>query len=554
MRRFRKLALAVAGGLLAAVCAACSGGSTSSAGASGTLTIANESGGLWQCSFNPFNSSVNFTSVGNIYEPLVFVNALQNDQTSPWLATKWAWSNGNKTLTFTVRDGVKWSDGQPMTAADVAFTFNLLKKNAALDLNSVWSVLSSVTQQGTSNQVVMSFKSPAVPYFYYIADQTPIVPQHIWSTIADPVHYADAKPIGTGAFTVNPCTPQNITFTANKTYWQPGLPKVAKVLYPAFTSNDPANNYLATGQAQWGSQFIPNIDAFYAKKSPEHHYWFPPTAQVSLFPNEKVAPLDDVKVRQALAYAVDRKKASTVGEYGYEPAGNQMGVVTPTFQSWVDPAAKSADDYSYNPGKVASILESDGYHKGSDGIYVSASGKKLSFHVINIGDYSDWVATVQVIQQSAKAAGIELIADNLSSDDFDSKLFNGNFQLAYYAETGGPAPYYEMRQWLYTANSAPVGQQASSNFERYSDPATDALLDQYGSTTDQATQKSIVGQLEQTMLTKVPVIPITESVDWYQYDTTHFSGWPTPQNQYALPSAFQVPDMGQVLMHLTPNK
>lgn len=554
MRRFRKLALAVAGGLLAAVCAACSGGSTSSAGASGTLTIANESGGLWQCSFNPFNSSVNFTSVGNIYEPLVFVNALQNDQTSPWLATKWAWSNGNKTLTFTVRDGVKWSDGQPMTAADVAFTFNLLKKNAALDLNSVWSVLSSVTQQGTSNQVVMTFKSPAVPYFYYIADQTPIVPQHIWSTIADPVHYADAKPIGTGAFTVNPCTPQNITFTANKTYWQPGLPKVAKVLYPAFTSNDPANNYLATGQAQWGSQFIPNIDAFYAKKSPEHHYWFPPTAQVSLFPNEKVAPLDDVKVRQALAYAVDRKKASTVGEYGYEPAGNQMGVVTPTFQSWVDPAAKSADDYSYNPGKVASLLESDGYHKGSDGIYESASGKRLSFHVIDIGDYSDWVATVQVIQQSAKAAGIELIADNLSSDDFDSKLFNGNFQLAYYAETGGPAPYYEMRQWLYTANSAPVGQQASSNFERYSDPATDSLLDQYGSTTDQATQKSIIGQLEQTMLTKVPVIPITESVDWYQYDTTHFSGWPTPQNQYALPSAFQVPDMGQVLLHLTPNK
>jgi peptide/nickel transport system substrate-binding protein len=401
---------------------------------------------------------------------------------------------------------------------------------------------------------VMNFKSAAVPYFYYIADQTPIVPQHVWSTIADPVHYADAKPIGTGAYTVNPCTPQNITFTANKNYWQPGLPKVAKVLYPAFTSNDPANNYLATGQAQWGSQFIPNIDAFYAKKSPEHHYWFPPTAQVSLFPNEKVAPFDDVKVRQALAYAVDRKKASSVGEYGYEPAGNQMGVVTPTFQSWVDPAAKAADDYSYNPAKVASILESDGYHKGSDGIFVSASGKKLSFHVINIGDYSDWVATVQVIQQSAKAAGIELIADNLSSDDYDNKLFNGNFQLAYYAETGGPAPYYEMRQWLYSANSAPVGQQASSNFERYSDPQTDSLLEQYGSTTDPATQKSIIGQLEQTMLTKVPVIPITESVDWFQYDTTNFGGWPTPQNQYALPSAFQVPDMGQVLLHLTPNK
>jgi peptide/nickel transport system substrate-binding protein len=553
MRRFRKIALAVAGGLMATVLAACSGGSTSSAGASGTLTIANESGGLWTCSFNPFNSSVNFLSVGDIYEPLVFVNTLKNDQTSPWLATKWAWTNGNKTLTFTVRDGVKWSDGQAMTAADVAYTFNLIKKDPALDLNSVWSVLTSVAQQG-SDQVVFNFKSAAVPYFYYIADQTPIVPQHIWSTISDPVHYADAKPVATGAYQVNPCTPQNITLTANKNYWQPGLPKVAKVLYPAFTSNDPANNYLATGQAQWGSQFIPNIDAFYAKKSPDHHYWFPPTAQVSLFPNLKVAPLNDPVVRQALAYAVDRNKASSIGEYGYEPAGNQMGVVTPTFESWVTPAAKAANVYKYDPDKVASLLESDGYHKGSDGIFVSSSGKRLSFHVIDIGDYSDWVASVQTLEQSAKAAGIELIADNLSSDDYDNKLFNGQFDLAYYAESGGPAPYYEMRQWLYSANSAPIGQQASSNYERFSDPQVDSLLDQYGSTTDTTTQKQIIGQLEQVMLTQVPVIPITESVDWFQYDTTHFTGWPTPQNQYALPSAFQVPDMGQVLLHLQPVK
>jgi peptide/nickel transport system substrate-binding protein len=552
MRRFRKLALAVAGGLLAGVLAACGGGSASSAGPSGTLTISNESGGLWTCSFNPFNSAVNFLSVGDIYEPLVFVNALNNDQTTPWLATKWDWSNGNKTLTFTIRDGVKWSDGQPMTAADVAFTYALLKKNAALDLNSVWSVLTSVAQQGT-NQVVFNFKAAAVPYFYYIADQVAIVPQHVWSTIADPVHYADSKPVATGAYEVNPCTPQNITLTANKNYWQPGLPKVAKVLYPAFTSNDPANNYLATGQAQWGSQFIPNIDAFYAKKSPDHHYRFPPTAQVSLFPNEGVAPLNDPTVRKALALAVDRNKASSVGEYGYEPAGNQTGVVTPTFASWVDPTAKSdAAQFTYNPSKAASLLEGDGYHKGSDGIFVSSSGKRLSFHVINQGGYSDWVATMQVVQQTAKAAGIELIADNLSANDYDDKLFNGNFDIAYYAETGGPAPYYELRQWLYSANTAPIGQQAASNFERYSNPQTDALLDQYGTTTDVTEQKSIIAKLEEVMINQVPVIPVTESVDWYQYDTSHFTGWPTPQNQFALPAAFQVPDMGQVLLHLSP--
>jgi peptide/nickel transport system substrate-binding protein len=552
MRRFRKLTLAAAGGLLATVLAACGGGTPSASGPSGTLTISNESGGLWQCSFNPFNSASNFLSVGDVYEPLVFVNELNNDQTSPWLATKWDWSNGNKTLTFTIRDGVKWSDGQPMSAADVAYTFTLLQKNQALDLNSVWSVLDSVAQQGT-NQVVFNFKSAAVPYFYYIADQTPIVAKHVWSTIADPVHYTDAKPTGTGPYTVNPCTPQNITFTANKNYWTPGLPKVAKVLYPAFTSNDPANNYLATGQAQWGSQFIPNIDAFYAKKSPDHHYWFPPFAQVSIFPNEKVAPLDDVNVRKALAMALDRGKASSIGEYGYEPPGNQTGIVTPTFATWIDPAAKTAAAaLSYNPNKAADLLTANGYHKGPDGIFVSPAGKRLSFHVINQGGYSDWVAAMQVLVQGAKTAGIEIIPDNLSANDYNDKLFNGKFDLAYYAETAGPTPYYELRQWLYSANTAPIGQQATTNFERYSNTQTDALFDKYGTITDPAQQKQIVAQLQQVMVNEVPIIPITESVDWYQYDTTHFTGWPTPQNQYAMPSAFQIPDMGQVLLHLSP--
>jgi peptide/nickel transport system substrate-binding protein len=553
MRRFRKLALAAAGGLMATVLAACGSGSPSSnAGPSGTLTISNEQGGLWTCGFNPFNSSVNFLSAGDIYEPLMFVNTLQNAAAAPWLATDYKWSNGNKTLTFTIRDGVKWSDGQSMSAADVVYTFDLLKNNAALDLNSVWSVLSGVSQSGP-NQVVFQFKDQAVPYFYYIADQTPIVPQHIWSTVKDPVHYSDANPIGTGAYVVKPCNPQNITFVANKNYWQPGLPKIATVQYPAFTTNDPANNYLATGQAQWGSQFIPNIDAFYAKKSPDHHYWFPPVAQVALWPNEKVAPLGDQVVRQALAYAVDRDKASNIGEYGYEPAGNQMGVVTPTFESWVSPAAKSANDYSYDPAKVASLLDRDGYHKGADGIFVSSSGKRLSFHVINIAGYTDWVASIQTLVQSAKAAGIELIPDNLSSDDFNNKLFNGQFDIAYYAETAtGPAPYYELREWLLSSNTAPIGQQATTNFERYSDPRTDSLLNQYGTTTDPNQQKQIVGQLEQIMLTQVPVIPVTESVDWYQYDTSHITGWPTPQNQYALPAAFAYPDWGQVLIHLQP--
>jgi peptide/nickel transport system substrate-binding protein len=552
LKRIRVIAVVAVVALLAVACSGKSNGSSSGGSGGkvgGVLTISNEQGGLWTCSFNPFNPAVQFLSVGTVYEPLVFVNALKSGQTSPWLASKYAWSSDSKTLTFTIRDGVKWSDGQPLTADDVVYTFQLMKQHPSTDLNAVWSVLSDVVKQGT-NQVVMTFKAPAVPYFFYVADQVGIVPQHIWSKISgDPYAYVDNPPVGSGPYQVSPCTPQNITYVRNPHYWQAGLPKVAKVLYPAYTSNDPANLDLATGKAQWGSQFIPNINTFYTSKSPDNHYWFPPLTNVSVFINLKDGTLSDQVVRQAMAYAIDRERVAKVAEYGYQPAANQSGIVTPTYQTWLD---TSQQQYSLDTSKANSLLTGAGYKKGSDGIYVSPSGQRLSFGIINIGDYSDWVAAVHEISTDLKAVGIEIKPQNLSSDDYDNRLYNGQFQLAYGDETGGPTPYYEFRQWLYTANSAPIGKPASTNWERYSNPQTDQLLDQYGATTDDKTQHQIMNQLQTVLLQDVPLIPITEGVDWYQYNTAKFSGWVTQDNPYAQPAAYSLPDWGQMLLHLQP--
>ena len=556
MRRLTRYGIIpLAAGLLAAGCSAGSSSSTGSTGGntstSSTLTISNENGALWTCGFNPLNASDTLLSVGFMYEPLVYVNPLQGGKTTPMLASSYAWGPGNKSLTFTIRQGVKWSDGTPMTAADVAYTFNLIKKYPGLDLTGVWSVLSSVT--ATGNTVTMDFSTVAVPYFYYIADQTPIVPEHIWSTLSNPTTNAITNPVGTGPFLMSKCSPSNITYTANPNYWQPGLPKIKKIEYPAYTSNTTANNDLANGTAQWGAQYIPAINTFYKSKSPNYNYWFPPTVNVSLVPNLTNPLLSNVKVREAMSYAIDRAKVSTIGESGYEPPANQTGIVTPTFASSQDSSAVSAWGNGYDPAKATSLLESAGFHMGSDGIMVNSAGQKLQFTVLNIGDYSDWVASVQVIQQELKSVGISITPDNLSNTDFDADFYYGKYQLAYYdQQTFGPSAYYELNNWLNSANTAPVGKVAASNYERYSNPATDKLLDQYATTTDAATQQSILNQIQQVMTTDVPIIPVVEAVDWYQYDTGTFSGWPTPGNPYAQPSAYAFPDNEQVLLHLAP--
>src|SRR3954470_610274 len=174
----------------------------------GTVTISNEQGQTWTCEFNPYNPSTNLESVGFVYEPLVFVNLLRNQEETPMLASSYKWTPDKKSITFTLRTGVTWSDGKPFTADDVVFTFDVLKKFPATDLYSLWkgAGLESVTSKG--NTVTMAFAQPAQTYFFNFANQIGIVPKHIWSTgdaAAHPDSWADKDPIGTGPYKVDPC-------------------------------------------------------------------------------------------------------------------------------------------------------------------------------------------------------------------------------------------------------------------------------------------------------------------------------------------------------------
>jgi len=549
--RFRVWAATLAAmGLALSACGTSSGGNTQIS-VGGNLTIDNESGQPWQCDFNPYNGSVNGQAFGILYETLVYDNLL-NDKKTPMLASDYKWSSDSKTLTFTIRSGVKWSDGQDFSAADVLFTFNLLKQHPELDLQSDWTVLSDVQKQG-SDQIVMTFSQPAVPNFYQVAGQTAIVPQHIWSTYSDPTTQKVTNPVGTGPFTMSQCSQQNIQYTRNPNYWQKGLPHLQTVNYPAFLDNDPANAFLAAGQAQWGGQYIPNIDTYYVAKDPQHnHYWFPPIQNINIWFNTTQAPLDNKLVRQAIAYSINRDDVSKKGESGYEPAGNQTGVLSPTFDSWIDKAQADKYGYKFDPTKAASLLQQAGYTKGSDGIYKDASGHRLSFSIIDIAGYTDWVASVQVIADSLKQVGIELKPDNLDAQPYFDKLFNGNFQLAYGSvnTSPGPNPYYELRNTLHSGTTAPVGQSAAGDYERYKNPTVDSLLDSFGGTTDVTKQHDIIKQVEAAMLEDVPVIPVTEGVAWYQYSTKDFAGWPTKDDQYAAPAPWNLPDWEIVLTHL----
>src|SRR5258708_840035 len=129
-----------------------------------------------------------------IYETLLFFNRMNGD-VKPWLAQSYAFSSDAKTLTFHLRTGVKWSDGQAFTADDVVFTLNLLKQYPAADLYSIWQYIQQV-QNPDSSTVVVTLKQPYTPVLWYLAGQTYIVSKHEYANVGDPTKFADDHPIG----------------------------------------------------------------------------------------------------------------------------------------------------------------------------------------------------------------------------------------------------------------------------------------------------------------------------------------------------------------------
>src|SRR5260370_9603106 len=141
---------------------------------------------------------------GLIYEPLIELNLAPAPKFYPWVATSYAWSNGGKQITVTIRSGVKWNNGTAFTPADVAFTYNMIKKNTAINLGGL--AISNVSTSG--NKVTLTFPSAQYTNLEQIAG-VGIVPASVWSKVSNPATFTDPNPVGTGPFVLDSFTAQS---------------------------------------------------------------------------------------------------------------------------------------------------------------------------------------------------------------------------------------------------------------------------------------------------------------------------------------------------------
>src|SRR6266487_6323330 len=223
--------------VFAVLVTACGGSQTQVSHKQVPLSIVPNTGGDYTRVFNPYQVSTTtyYGAQGLIYETLLFFNRLDGSE-KPWLATSYHFSSDATSITFTLRQGVKWSDCQPFSSDDVVFTLNLLKKYPAMDNNGIWQFIKSVSAPDAST-VLVTLVKPFTPVLWYLAGQTWILPRHLWSNVGDASKYADPNPVGTGPYLLKSFTPQNYSLVKNPNYWQPGKPVVNMLTFPAFDGN-----------------------------------------------------------------------------------------------------------------------------------------------------------------------------------------------------------------------------------------------------------------------------------------------------------------------------
>jgi peptide/nickel transport system substrate-binding protein len=528
----RKLVAVAAAALLAAGAGAC-GSSTSTtssgSGSSSTLVMESSPESTITQAFNPFIATQAIFGMGAdglIYEPLLQFDIAAPPKYYPWLATSYQWSNGGKTVTFTIRPGVKFSNGTPMTPADVAFTYNLVKNNKAINLAGL--AISSVSTSG--NTVTLTFPAAQYTNLQSIAG-VPILPQSIWSKVGNPATYADANPVGTGPYKLKTFTPQGFTLTKNASYWQASMAKVPSVYFPVYTSNTGALSALFSNQIDWTGNFIPGLQKDFVAKAPAyHHFWEAPGSTNAFIPNLNKWPTNQLAVRKAISLAVNRSLLASEGEAGLEnPVLNASGITLPTYSAWSGPVASDTVSAAGDAAGAQAVLKAAGYTKGPGGFF-QKGGKTVSVTLISPSAYTDYAEVGSIAAQELKNAGIDATFQGISVNAWNADMAGGNFTLAEHWSNGGVTPYNLYDNWLDSALYN--GTAATGDYEGLKNPSIDAALASLAGSSTVSQQTTALTPIEKYVEANLPVIPVTTASDWFEYNSQHWVGWPTQSNPY----------------------
>jgi peptide/nickel transport system substrate-binding protein len=513
----------------------------------------------WVENYNPFNNTTVLPTVLDfMYEPLVVFNAMQGGEAHHRLAESFEYSQDMLSLTFTLRDGLVWSDGEPLTAADAVFSFNLVKEYPALDQRAVWPKLKGVYQVD-DRTFTLDLAGVDAGLIYQIV-QVPIVPEHIWAEVADPVTYTNPTTVGSGPLTeIDRFTPQEYIQCRNPNYWDAATLQVDCMRMPQLANNDQVLTAAANGELDWFGSFIPDIERTYVGTDPDNHgYWFPAGSPVYFSLNlQSEDPglneaFNDIAFRRAFSMAMDRQAMVDIAGYGYPTVNDYPSGLGRAYHSWNNPEveAQYGKYTEFNIESAKAELETAGYaDTNGDGFLETPGGHPISFNIIVPNGWTDWVNTVQLAVEGLNEIGIDATVATPESPAWTDALIAGSYEAAINSVTTGVSPHYFLDQSLHSRH---IGQ---SRFQsaRFANPELDAALDAFNTTVDPDEQTAIMNEIQMLIAQDMPLINVFNNPLWYEYNTKRFTGFFNADNPVARPVVYAgVPERLLHLLRLRP--
>lgn len=543
-------------------------------------------------SFNPLDAApswpVNLHTAQNLfYEPLLLFDNLKGEIV-PMLAA--SYEVRADAVEVVLQPTARFSDGSPVTAEDVKYTFDLGLRYKGLRVATAWPFLSEVRVLPEPGRVEFRL-NPKRNNPLVVLDslqENPILPRHVLEPLLE-ASGGDINrftklpldvPFGSGPYTLASYSAEKIVTVRRDDYWgndvffggKLAAPKY--VIHSLYKSNDHYSTALQQGRLDISSSFMPRI-WLKQKKGVRAWYddvpYFHPSGIPVLFINAQHGPLGDAHLRRAMAFSIRYDDIRELAVSGYsEPI--QSGLIVPFgFESKYF-SAQDAERYGasvYDPARARAELAAGGYESiwGASGELLemrNRQGERLpTLYVKSPSGWTDWEAAVRIIVRSLRAVGIDARERFIDGTLYFPSAYAGDFDMIMFTPSQAPAPSKPWSRFdavLSTQDFAPEGDKMYKNLGRFNDPRSpgyvkrfDELLDLIPTLTDPAETLAAYRELNVLFMQHQPVLPIVYRPDqFYEFSNRVWSGFPTARDPFLPP---QIPSsrLGtRILWHLRP--
>jgi len=461
-------------------------------------------------------------------------------------------SSDGMSFTYHFRSGVKWSDGQPFTAADAAWTLNYYKANDVPNYSADLALMDKATATDDTTMVLTSTS----PTSFYSGDSVflyeYLLPEHIWGKFQDDYKGAKQQPgfpsVGTGPFIItNYVKNQFVQLDRNPNYWGNAVglaPHVDQIIYRIYGNQDAEAAALQSGEIDFGYFTSANILNTLKSRGLETRgaavpsfgeigintgsaYQTNPTGGFKPH-GDGAAALQDVVLRQAMRRAVDNQTLVDKVLLGYGTPGISPVQPGATTGAWVP--GPDDPDLSFNIAAANKMLDDAGYTMGPDGVRIDPkSGKPLDFRFFSRSSDQNSIDIVPYVSGWMQQIGIKLEPQTLNSNKLGNVILAGDYDLFEWGWYPNPDPNYILN--IFTCAQRPPDANTYRNSDMYyCNPDYDKLYKEQGSVTSVTDRVNIVHQMQAILYRDQPYLVLWNdaSLEAYSPNWTDFKPQPDP--------------------------